>query len=57
MACAMCDVYGKDCTDTSHIGGTETNLSLGFKQAMIASEMTLPVITLDNYAKPCVDGD
>ena len=31
MACAMCAVYQEECSNTAHIGGTETKIKFGFK--------------------------
>ncbi len=53
MACAMCAVYEEESPDTSHISRPEMNPLFGFKQVMIASEWTHPVVTPNyNYSQP-----
>jgi hypothetical protein len=50
MACAVCAVFKEECPNTSHISGAEKNLKCGFKQVMIASELTNPVVTPKHYS-------
>jgi hypothetical protein len=45
----MCSVYKEECPSTSHISGPETNPTFGFKQVMIALELTHPVVTPKHY--------
>ncbi len=45
----MCAVYKEECPNTSHISGPETDPTFGFKQVMIASELTYPVVTSKHY--------
>jgi hypothetical protein len=52
MAWVICDVCVTDCAHTPLISGTETIPKLGFKQAMIASDLTYPVVTPGNYTTP-----
>ena len=49
MACAMCAVYWEECRNVSHISGAEANPTFGFKQVMIASDLTYPVVTSEHY--------
>ena len=45
----MCAVYKEERPNTAHISGPETNPTFGFKQVMIASELTYPVVTPKHY--------
>jgi hypothetical protein len=46
----MCAVFQEECPSTSHISGAKKNPKCGFKQVMIASELTNPVVTPKHYS-------